>query len=69
MKLVTKKKNSIKELYDLKMIWGRKDLADSFHWKLIVWTHSVKHDAELIDPIFLGLIHTERWQRRLKENL
>jgi len=25
-------------------------------------------DAQLINPIFLGLIHTERWQRRLKEN-
>jgi len=25
-------------------------------------------DAQLINPIFLGLIHTERWLKRLKEN-
>jgi len=37
-------------------IWG---ILDSLRQ---IW------DAQLIDPIFFGLIHTDRWQKRLKEN-
>ena len=71
MKLVTKKKNSIKELYDLKNDLGEeKDLANFFPLE-VNRLDSLRQawDAQLIDPIFLGLIHTERWQRKLKENL
>ncbi len=70
MKLVTKKKNSIKELYDLKNDLGEeKDLANLFPLE-VNRLDSLRQawDAQLIDPIFLGLIHTERWQRRLKVN-
>ena len=70
MKLVTKKKNSIKELYDLKNDLGEeKDLANFFPLE-VNRLDSLRQawDSQLIDPIFLGLIHTERWQRRLKVN-
>ena len=71
LKLVTKKRNSVKELYNLQEDLGEeKDLANFFPLE-VNRLDSLRQawDAELIDPIFLGLIHTERWQRRLKENL
>ena len=70
VKLVTKKKNSIKELYNLKNDLGEeKDLANFFPLE-VNRLDSLRQawDSQLIDPIFLGLIHTERWQRRLKVN-
>lgn len=70
MKLVTKKKNSVKELYNLQEDLGEEnDLADAFPEE-VKRLDSLRQnwDKQLIDPIFLGLIHTERWQKRLKEN-
>ena len=70
LKLVTKKKNSVKELYNLQDDLGEEnDLAETFPEK-VKRLDSLRQnwDAQLIDPIFLGLIHTERWQKRLKEN-
>ena len=70
LKLVTKKRNSVKELYNLQddlgeeTIWQRRS-----HRRLKGWIHFVKTDAQLINPIFLGLIHTERWQKRLKKTI
>ena len=70
LKLVTKKKNSVKELYNLQEDLGEEnDLAETFPEE-VKRLDSLRQnwDAQLIDPIFLGLIHTERWQKRLKEN-
>jgi arylsulfatase A-like enzyme len=70
LKLVTKKKNSVKELYNLQEDLGEEnDLAETFPEE-VKRLDSLRQnwDAQLINPIFLGLIHTERWQRRLKEN-
>jgi hypothetical protein len=70
MKLVTKKKNTVKELYNLdKDIGEENNLADFFP-KEVQRLDSILQtwDNQLIDPVFLGLIHTERWQKRLNEN-
>ena len=69
MKLVIKEKNTVKELYNLdKDIGEENNLADFFPQEvrrlesiLQTW------DAQLIDPVFLGLIHTEGWQKRLNK--
>lgn len=70
MKLVTKKKNSVKELYNLQEDLGEEnDLADTFPEE-VKRLDSLRQnwDSQLIDPIFLGLIHTDRWKKRSKEN-
>jgi arylsulfatase A-like enzyme len=70
MKLVTKKKNSVKELYNLQEDLGEEnDLADAFPEE-VKRLDSLRQnwDSHLIDPIFLGLIHTDRWKKRSKKN-
>lgn len=70
MKLVTKKKNSVKELYNLQEDLDEgNDLADAFPEE-VKRLDSLRQnwDSQLIDPIFLGLIHTDRWKKRSKEN-
>ena len=70
LKLVTKKKNSVKELYNLQEDLGEEnDLADAFPEE-VKRLDSLRQnwDSQLIDPIFLGLIHTDRWKKRSKEN-
>ena len=70
LKLVTKKRNSEKELYNLQDDLGEEnDLAETLPQE-VKRLDSLRQnwDAQLINPIFLGLIHTERWQKRLKEN-
>jgi hypothetical protein len=67
---VTKKKNSVKELYNLSKDLGEEnDLASEFPEE-VKRLDSLRQnwDSQLIDPIFLGLIHTDRWRKRLKEN-
>ena len=68
MKLVTKKNNSLKELYNLQEDLGEEnDLADAFPEE-VKRLDSLRQnwDKQLIDPIFLGLIHTDRWKKRSK---
>ena len=50
--------------------WGEEnDLAETVPQEVKRWDALRQNwDAQLINPIFLGLIHTERWQKRLKEN-
>ena len=69
MKLVTKNKNSVKELYNLgKDIGEKNDLAKILPEEVYRLDSLLQHwNSQLIDPIFLGLIHTERWQKKLKE--
>lgn len=71
LKLVTKKKNSVKELYNLQDDLGEEnDLATEFP-REVKRLDSLRQnwDKQLIDPIFLGLIHTDRWKKKSKENL
>jgi len=66
MKLISKKKNSIQELYDLSNDLSEEtDLASKFPDQ-VKRLDSIrkKWDKQLIDPVFLGLMHTERWQKR-----
>ena len=68
LKLVTKENNSVKELYNLSEdISEENDIAELYPQELIrLDSLRQKWDAELIDPIFLGLMHTERYiQKRL----
>lgn len=68
MKLVTKKKNSLKELYNLQEDLGEENnLANEFPEE-VKRLDSLRQnwDKQLIDPIFLGLIHTDRWKKRSK---
>lgn len=70
LKLVTMKNNSVKELYNLSKDLGEEnDLASEFPEE-VKRLDSLRQnwDSQLIDPIFLGLIHTDRWRKRLKEN-
>jgi arylsulfatase A-like enzyme len=68
MKLVTKKNNSLKELYNLQEDLGEENnLANEFPEE-VKRLDSLRQnwDKQLIDPIFLGLIHTDRWKKRSK---
>lgn len=68
MKLVTKKKNSLKELYNLQEDLGEENnLANEFPEE-VKRLDSLRQnwDKQLTDPIFLGLIHTDRWKKRSK---
>lgn len=70
LKLVIKKNNSVKELYNLQEDLGEEnDLADAFPEEVKrLDSLSQNWNKQLIDPIFLGLIHTDRWKKRSKEN-
>jgi arylsulfatase A-like enzyme len=66
LKLVTKKRNSVKELYNLQKDLGEEnDLATEFPEE-VKRLDSLRQnwDAQLIDPIFLGLKHTARWNKK-----
>ena len=70
LKLVTKKKNTVKELYNLREdLSEENDLATEFPEE-VKRLDSLRQswDAELMDPIFLGLMHTEAWKKRSKNN-
>lgn len=66
MKLISKKKNSIQELYDLSNDLSEEtDLASKFPDQVKRLDSIRKNwNKQLIDPVFLGLMHTERWQKR-----
>ena len=70
LKLITKKNSSVKELYDLSKDIGERDDISSDFPKVVARLDSLRKnwDSQLLDPIFLGLIHTDRWQKKLKEN-
>lgn len=68
MKLVTKKKNSIKELYDLSEDLGEENDLATERPNEVKRLDSLRQswNTELIDPVFLGLIHTDAWKKRSK---
>jgi arylsulfatase A-like enzyme len=68
LKLVTKKKNTLKELYNLKEDLGEENDLSAVFPEEVKRLDSLRQDwdKQLIDPIFLGLKHTDRWKKRLK---
>tara|TARA_B100000809_G_scaffold237914_1_gene258216 strand:+ start:6324 stop:7772 length:1449 start_codon:yes stop_codon:yes gene_type:complete len=70
LKLIVKWKSETKELYNLKDdISEKNNLAKKYPEEVkklnkmgLAW------ESELIDPIFLGLIHTESWQKKIQKN-
>jgi len=65
---VTKKKNTLKELYNLKEDLGEENNLSAVFPEEVKRLDSLRQDwdKQLIDPIFLGLKHTDRWKKRLK---
>ena len=70
LKLVTKKNNTVKELYNLNEDLGEENNLAAEFPEEVERLDSLRQswDAELIDPIFLGLMHTERWKKRPNNN-
>jgi arylsulfatase A-like enzyme len=69
-KLVKKRGGAVKELYNLNEDIGEKnDLSENYPDKVNeleqLWE---QWNSELIDPIFLGLIHTDSWKKKAKRN-
>jgi arylsulfatase A-like enzyme len=67
-KLITMNGNSVKELYNLETdISETINLSEKFPDKLReLDSLRAKWNKELIDPVFLGLIHTDEWKNRAK---
>ena len=67
-KLITMNGNSVKELYNLETdISETINLSEKFPDKLReLDSLRAKWNMELIDPLFLGLIHTDEWKNRGK---
>ena len=70
-KLITKKSNKIKELYDLNNDLSEQNNIAKEHPEIVAKLDSLRinWNNELIDPVFLGLIHTEMWKNRKKKTL
>ena len=68
LKLVINGKTSKKELYNLKDDIGETKNIANKHPKDVerLSQLSPEWDSHLIDPIFLGLIHTKEWQKKLQ---
>ncbi|MDG2280420.1 MAG: sulfatase-like hydrolase/transferase, partial [Flavicella sp.] len=68
LKLVINGKTSKKELYNLKDDIGETKNIANKHPKDVerLSQLSQEWDSHLIDPIFLGLIHTKEWQKKLQ---
>jgi arylsulfatase A-like enzyme len=69
LKLVVKRKGSKKELYNLKIDIGEKnDIASQYPNDVDRLYKTLKEwESELIDPTFLGLIHTKAWVNKRKK--
>tara|TARA_B100000925_G_C21999596_1_gene470610 strand:+ start:1218 stop:2648 length:1431 start_codon:yes stop_codon:yes gene_type:complete len=70
-KLITKKSNKIKEIYDLNNDLSEQNNIAKEHPEIVAKLDSLRinWNNELIDPVFLGLIHTEMWKNRKKKTL
>ena len=66
LKLVVKKKSNVKELYNLKNdISEHHNIAEK-NQKEVKRLSAILDtwESELIDPLFLGLVHTKSWQKK-----
>ncbi|NOR75095.1 MAG: sulfatase-like hydrolase/transferase, partial [Draconibacterium sp.] len=68
-KLVTLNDGDVKELYDLKNDTGEKNNIIKQLPKVAEQIDTLRSqwNKELIDPVFLGLIHTDAWQKAAKK--
>ena len=64
-------KFKIKELYNLNNDLSEQNNIAKEHPEIVVKLDSLRinWNNELIDPVFLGLIHTEMWKNRKKKTL
>lgn len=69
LKLVVKKKNNIRELYDLEKDISESNNIASGHQKTVKRLTGLLDawESELKDPTFLGLIHTKSWIKKRKK--
>ncbi len=69
-KLIIQWKGGAPELYNLEEDIGEKNNIAAQHPEKVQQLESLRKqwDSELIDPIFLGLIHTPEWQAKIKRN-
>lgn len=68
-KLVTRKRGGVKELYNLDTdISEKQNIIDNFpEIASVIDSIRSQWNSELIDPVFLGLIHSEEWQKKRKK--
>jgi len=68
LKLIVKWKGSKKELYNLKEDIGeKKDISKQYPKEVKRLNNILKEwESKLIDPVFLGLIHTKAWKKKGK---
>lgn len=69
-KLIVYGKTKVKELYNLKDDISETNNIAKKNPEKVQQLDKIRKswDAELIDPIFLGLIHTDAWQKKAKKN-
>lgn len=69
-KLVVKFDSETKELYHIKNDIGEKKNLAKKHPEKVEELNALRlsWESELIDPLFLGLIHTEAWQKKMQKN-
>jgi len=69
-KLIVRKKSSVKELFNLKKdISETKNLAKKYPQKVEEMLQILNDwESNLMEPTFLGLIHTDAWIKRAKRN-
>ncbi len=70
-KLIIQWKGGAPELYNLEEDIGEQNNIANQHPEKVQQLELLRKqwDSELIDPIFLGLIHTPEWQAKIKRNL
>ncbi len=66
LKLIVKSKGNRKELYNLKKDISESNNIAEFHPEEVERLYQILNEweSELIDPIFLGLIHTAAWIKK-----
>jgi DNA-binding transcriptional regulator GbsR (MarR family) len=69
LKLVVKKNGNRKELYNLEKDISESNNIASSNKNDVQRLYNILNEweSELIDPIFLGLIHTKSWRNRTKK--
>ena len=67
LKLIVKKKSNVKELYNLKNDLSEQDNIAEKNQKDVKRLSAILDtwETELVDPLFLGLIHTKSWQNKM----
>ena len=69
-KLIVKNDGAVKELYNLKKDVSEKKNIASTNKKKVTELYDIlkEWESELMDPAFLGLVHTKAWMERAAKN-